>query len=168
MAWPLALKGADLVGLAETGSGKTLAYLLPAMMHVQRVKSTESAGTGPIALVLAPTRELVMQIQWEVVIGKGWRRINTESPCPGMVWLEFLRVARKIKLELKNLKSIDATKFVENPSFWEKIGLLETLKSSLSSRPSVWGSCCKSVTLWPMVVYHGEDNNKSCDVGWSC
>ena len=65
MAWPLALKGADLVGLAETGSGKTLAYLLPAMMHVQRVKSTKSAGTGPIALVLAPTRELVMQIQWE-------------------------------------------------------------------------------------------------------
>eukprot|EP00434_Breviolum_minutum_P044853 symbB.v1.2.040112.t2/scaffold6998.1/size13989/2 len=65
MAWPSALKGADLVGLAETGSGKTLAYLLPAMMHVQRVKSTRSNGTGPIALVLAPTRELVMQIQWE-------------------------------------------------------------------------------------------------------
>ena len=69
MAWPSALKGADLVGLAETGSGKTLAYLLPAMMHVQRVKSTTNGtnGTnGPIALVLAPTRELVMQIQWEV------------------------------------------------------------------------------------------------------
>lgn len=28
VAWPLALSGADLVGLAETGSGKTLAYLL--------------------------------------------------------------------------------------------------------------------------------------------
>ncbi len=85
MAWPVALKGSDLVGLAETGSGKTLAYLLPAMMHVKRVKSTSQHGTGPIALVLAPTRELVMQIQWEVVIGnlgengilksQGWRRI---------------------------------------------------------------------------------------------
>lgn len=93
MAWPLALKGADLVGLAETGSGKTLAYLLPAMMHVQRVKSTKSNGTGPIALVLAPTRELVMQIQWEASHWEptqGWRRRITESPCPGMVLVGVL------------------------------------------------------------------------------
>lgn len=32
--WPMALKGRDLVGIAETGSGKTLAYLLPAVVHV--------------------------------------------------------------------------------------------------------------------------------------
>lgn len=32
--WPMALKGRDLVGIAETGSGKTLAYLLPALVHV--------------------------------------------------------------------------------------------------------------------------------------
>lgn len=32
--WPMALKGKDLIGLAETGSGKTLAYLLPAIVHI--------------------------------------------------------------------------------------------------------------------------------------
>lgn len=32
--WPMALKGRDMVGIAETGSGKTLAYLLPALVHV--------------------------------------------------------------------------------------------------------------------------------------
>ena len=32
--WPMALKGRDLIGIAETGSGKTLAYLLPAIVHV--------------------------------------------------------------------------------------------------------------------------------------
>ena len=32
--WPMALKGRDLIGLAETGSGKRLAYLLPAIVHV--------------------------------------------------------------------------------------------------------------------------------------
>lgn len=32
--WPMALKGWDLIGIAETGSGKTLAYLLPAIVHV--------------------------------------------------------------------------------------------------------------------------------------
>lgn len=33
--WPMALKGRDLIGIAETGSGKTLAYLLPALVHVR-------------------------------------------------------------------------------------------------------------------------------------
>jgi ATP-dependent RNA helicase DDX5/DBP2 len=32
--WPMALRGRDLIGIAETGSGKTLAYLLPAIVHV--------------------------------------------------------------------------------------------------------------------------------------
>lgn len=32
--WPMALKGRDLVGIAETGSGKTLSYLLPALVHI--------------------------------------------------------------------------------------------------------------------------------------
>lgn len=32
--WPMALKGRDLIGIAEAGSGKTLAYLLPAIVHV--------------------------------------------------------------------------------------------------------------------------------------
>lgn len=30
----MAMKGRDLIGIAETGSGKTLAYLLPAIVHV--------------------------------------------------------------------------------------------------------------------------------------
>lgn len=108
MAWPLALKGADLVGLAETGSGKTLAYLLPAMMHVQRVKSTKSNGTGPIALVLAPTRELVMQIQWEASHWEPTQRVGEgESQnlhVLGWFWLEFLRVATKNQIETKTPK----------------------------------------------------------------
>ncbi|KAH9558302.1 hypothetical protein CY35_06G001400 [Sphagnum magellanicum] len=62
--WPMALKGRDLVGLAETGSGKTLAYLLPAIVHVN-AQPYLSPGDGPIVLVLAPTRELAVQIQQE-------------------------------------------------------------------------------------------------------
>ncbi|XP_024517597.1 DEAD-box ATP-dependent RNA helicase 20 [Selaginella moellendorffii] len=62
--WPMALKGRDLVGLAETGSGKTLAYLLPAIVHVN-AQPYLAPGDGPIVLVLAPTRELAVQIQQE-------------------------------------------------------------------------------------------------------
>ncbi|KAL2332287.1 hypothetical protein Fmac_019868 [Flemingia macrophylla] len=62
--WPMALKGRDLIGIAETGSGKTLAYLLPALVHVNTQPILEP-GDGPIVLVLAPTRELAVQIQQE-------------------------------------------------------------------------------------------------------
>ncbi|KAL8458516.1 hypothetical protein ACS0TY_035308 [Phlomoides rotata] len=62
--WPMALKGRDLIGIAETGSGKTLAYLLPAVVHVN-AQPILAPGDGPIVLVLAPTRELAVQIQQE-------------------------------------------------------------------------------------------------------
>ena len=75
--WPMALSGLDLVGIAMTGSGKTLAYLLPAIIHINHQPYLER-GDGPIALVLAPTRELAQQIQ-EVAIefGKSSKVKNT-------------------------------------------------------------------------------------------
>lgn len=60
--WPIALSGRDLVGIAQTGSGKTLAYMLPAAVHISHQEPVKQ-GDGPIALVLAPTRELAQQIQ---------------------------------------------------------------------------------------------------------
>jgi ATP-dependent RNA helicase RhlE len=56
-AIPLVLTGADLIGCAETGTGKTAAFLLPTM---QRMSETPRPGVR--VLVLAPTRELVTQI----------------------------------------------------------------------------------------------------------
>ncbi|XP_067617198.1 ATP-dependent RNA helicase p62-like [Eurosta solidaginis] len=61
-AWPIAMSGANLVAIAQTGSGKTLGYILPAIVHINNQKPLER-GEGPIALVLAPTRELAQQIQ---------------------------------------------------------------------------------------------------------
>ncbi|KAG8325882.1 putative ATP-dependent RNA helicase ddx17 [Homalodisca vitripennis] len=60
--WPIALSGRDMVGIAQTGSGKTLAYILPAIVHIN-YQPRLLRGDGPIALVLAPTRELAQQIQ---------------------------------------------------------------------------------------------------------
>ncbi|ORX78006.1 p68 RNA helicase [Anaeromyces robustus] len=62
--WPMALSGRDLVGIAETGSGKTMAYVLPAIVHINAQPLLER-GDGPIVLILAPTRELALQIQEE-------------------------------------------------------------------------------------------------------
>ena len=62
--WPMALQGRDMVGVAETGSGKTLSFLLPAVVHIN-AQPYLKPGDGPIVLVLAPTRELAIQIQEE-------------------------------------------------------------------------------------------------------
>ncbi|KAJ2490590.1 ATP-dependent RNA helicase dbp2 [Coemansia sp. RSA 2050] len=62
--WPMALSGCDMVGVASTGSGKTLAYTLPGIVHIN-AQPLLSPGDGPIVLILAPTRELAVQIQSE-------------------------------------------------------------------------------------------------------
>ncbi|KAJ6645612.1 ATP-dependent RNA helicase p62 [Pseudolycoriella hygida] len=61
-SWPIALSGENLVGVAQTGSGKTLGYIAPAIVHIKHQEQL-NRGDGPIALVLAPTRELSQQIQ---------------------------------------------------------------------------------------------------------
>ncbi|HKU76207.1 MAG TPA: DEAD/DEAH box helicase [Pyrinomonadaceae bacterium] len=57
-AIPVILNGQDLIGCAETGTGKTAAFLLPIIQ-----KLSERARPGVRVLVLAPTRELALQIQ---------------------------------------------------------------------------------------------------------
>jgi len=51
------LSGQDIFGIAETGTGKTAAYLLPILMKLKYAQ-----GDAARALILAPTRELAMQI----------------------------------------------------------------------------------------------------------
>lgn len=66
-AIPVGLARRDCIGLAETGSGKTAAFVLPLLariMELPRMTSHIAIG-GPYALVLAPTRELALQIEAE-------------------------------------------------------------------------------------------------------
>eukprot|EP00659_Diplonema_papillatum_P004774 gene4774-7347_t len=62
MTWPLVLSGFDVVGIAQTGSGKTLGFALPAFSHCISAPKT---SRGPCCLVMAPTRELVIQVAKE-------------------------------------------------------------------------------------------------------
>ena len=54
-AIPVALEGRDLIGCAQTGTGKTAAFVLPILQLMDK-------GRRPQALILAPTRELAIQI----------------------------------------------------------------------------------------------------------
>lgn len=60
-AIPAIMSGRDLIGIAKTGSGKTLAFLIPMFRHILDQPQLEETD-GPIAIVMAPTRELCMQI----------------------------------------------------------------------------------------------------------
>ena len=58
--WPLAALGRDVLAIAKTGSGKTLGFLLPALARCLREKA--AAAGAPVCLIMAPTRELALQI----------------------------------------------------------------------------------------------------------
>ena len=56
-AFPVIRSGKDMIGIAQTGTGKTLAYLIPILMKLHYAQ-----GKYPRAIVIVPTRELVVQV----------------------------------------------------------------------------------------------------------
>lgn len=67
---PLLLQQQDVAGQAQTGTGKTAAFLIAMYAKLQRSED-KTADSGPRALILAPTRELAIQIHKDAeVLGK--------------------------------------------------------------------------------------------------
>ena len=79
---PIAMTGGNMVGIGQTGSGKTLAFLLPAFLHIKKERErlgkmpggvTNKGSSGPLVLILAPTRELAKQIE---DVARQWRNVT--------------------------------------------------------------------------------------------
>ena len=69
---PLALEGQDVAGQAQTGTGKTAAFLLVIFQRLLQRDTRETRGNNPGAVIIAPTRELALQIHRDAVtLGKG-------------------------------------------------------------------------------------------------
>jgi hypothetical protein len=65
---PIGLQRRDLIGVAETGSGKTAAFGIPLchyLLNLPPAILNQVADDGPLAIVMAPTRELALQIDVE-------------------------------------------------------------------------------------------------------
>nr|XP_010906630.1 DEAD-box ATP-dependent RNA helicase 53 [Elaeis guineensis] len=60
-----AMQGRDMIGRARTGTGKTLAFGIPIMDKIIRFNAKHGRGRNPLAIVLAPTRELARQVEKE-------------------------------------------------------------------------------------------------------
>jgi len=68
---PLALAGKDVAGQAQTGTGKTAAFLIAVMNRLMGVSAKPQPARQPRALILAPTRELAIQIHKDAeVLGR--------------------------------------------------------------------------------------------------
>jgi len=59
---PLLLKGKDILGSAQTGTGKTAAFAIPILQNLYLKKQETKLPKAIRALILAPTRELALQI----------------------------------------------------------------------------------------------------------
>ncbi|KAH7648890.1 hypothetical protein FG379_001259 [Cryptosporidium bovis] len=64
---PIGISGRDMIGIAETGSGKTVAFLIPLLNYVSKLPRLDynTCQDGPYGLILAPARELALQIEEE-------------------------------------------------------------------------------------------------------
>lgn len=145
-AIPMILSGRDCIGLAQTGTGKTAAFLLP-ILH--RMLQAGARKEGPVrTLVLAPTRELALQIHHEVmtlgrsagyrsapVIGgvgqygqvKALRRAAICVACPG-------RLLDLMQQGVADLSHVDVLVLDEADTMLD-MGFLPAIKQVLSRLP---------------------------------
>ncbi|MBA2775063.1 MAG: DEAD/DEAH box helicase [Nocardioidaceae bacterium] len=89
MTLPIALVGTDLIGQARTGTGKTLAFAIPILQRVIAPKDPDFdelvAPGKPQALVIAPTRELALQVAGDLTLAgkkRGTRTLTVYGGVP--------------------------------------------------------------------------------------
>ena len=92
-AIPIVLAGRDLLAGAQTGTGKTAAFVLPML---QRLRATRAPGGRPAirALVLAPTRELALQVEESVRTYGAHQRVSSTTIYGGVGFDPQVRALR--------------------------------------------------------------------------
>jgi superfamily II DNA/RNA helicase len=90
MTLPIALMGTDLIGQARTGTGKTLAFGIPVLQRIVAPHDSdyeELAGSDkPQALIVAPTRELAIQVADDLAIAGKRREVRTLTVYGGVAY----------------------------------------------------------------------------------
>jgi ATP-dependent RNA helicase DeaD len=152
---PLMLNGADVIGQAQTGTGKTAAFALPILHNL------EPGQKNPQALVLAPTRELAMQVAdffWEygqhvqvrvlaVYGGSSYSRqitrlkkgVDVVVATPG----RLLDLLERGVVDLSEIRTV----VLDEADEMLKMGFIEDVENILSKTPDVHQTALFSATL---------------------
>lgn len=154
---PLIQSGHDVMGLAQTGTGKTAAFALPIL---QKLLNSKSSKRGPRVLVLAPTRELAIQINDSfaslarqtgitscIVIGgvgmqpqiNAFRKSDVIVACPG-------RLVRLIARGAVDFQSVD-TLVLDEADRMLDMGFLPDIKRVLAQLPEKRQNLLFSATM---------------------
>ena len=152
---PIMLTGADVIGQAQTGTGKTAAFALPILHNLEPGHGT------PQALVLAPTRELAMQVAdavWEygkyvhvrvlaVYGGSSYSRqitrlkkgVDVVVATPG----RLLDLLEKGVLDLSGVRTV----VLDEADEMLKMGFIEDVENILAATPETRQTALFSATL---------------------
>ena len=157
-AIPLILQGHDVMGLAQTGTGKTAAFALPIL---QKLLNDNSRRRGPRVLILAPTRELALQITEDfaslgrrtgirtcAVIGgvgmgpqiRGCKTSQVIVACPGRL------VALSSRMGAVDLSTID-TLVLDEADRMLDMGFMPDIKKVLAQLPATRQNLLFSATM---------------------
>ncbi|GMR41677.1 hypothetical protein PMAYCL1PPCAC_11872, partial [Pristionchus mayeri] len=160
----------DILGAAETGSGKTLAYVIPMLA---RLEDEGRKGEGPRALILAPTRELVIQVRKVIdalLVGTKFRaasivgglaqqkqeRIMKHKPeivvaTPGRLWALIRQAESGSYLDdwsgMKCLIIDETDRMVEKGHFSEMTKIVDKIKITVEEKQLKMQSLVFSATL---------------------
>ena len=80
---PALLEGRDILGIAQTGTGKTASFALPMLNRLTKNPARATRGC-PRGLILAPTRELAVQISDNIRTYAKYLHLRTLIVCGGM------------------------------------------------------------------------------------
>ena len=156
-AIPPALSGSDIIGLANTGTGKTAAFAIPLINH--------RLGSRRQTLILAPTRELAIQIESDIRSlsqGLGLRTAITVGGQP--IWKQKSQIAQRPDFVIGTpgrLKDLLERKFLNLSAFQALVldevdrmvdmGFIHDIKSILSHMPAQRQSLFFTATIPPKI-----------------
>ncbi len=161
-AIPEVLKGRDVIGLANTGTGKTAAFVLPL---IQIIKSQTNAPRGVLALIMAPTRELAVQIDEEFkTFAKGLQIYSTICVGGVNIGRQIRELQRSPQVvigtpgrlkDLSNQRKLDLSKVMisvlDEADRMLDMGFLPDIKHILGLLPTKRQSLCFSATITPEI-----------------
>jgi ATP-dependent RNA helicase DeaD len=163
---PLMLEGKDIIALAQTGTGKTAAFALPLLQKL----STDVRGTQ--ALIVAPTRELAIQVATAIEsMSKYQRGISVAVLCGGQDYskqLDKLRGGAQVvvgtpgrildHIERRTLPLGNLTTFIlDEADEMLRMGFIEDIETILSKLPEKKQVALFSATM-PSRIRHIANN----------
>ncbi len=162
---PAALAGQDVLGCAQTGTGKTAAFALPILNRLA-VSKNRPAANRPLALILAPTRELAIQIGASFATYGRHLKLRTSLVYGGVSQVNQVRnLARGTHilvatpgrlLDLMNQGHVDLSQLevfvLDEADRMLDMGFLPDLKRIISQLPRQRQSLFFSATMPPNIV----------------